>query len=231
MLIAVVLGLALAMWAPRAARGRRRRRALAVSRVGRGRAASGLATARVGVAVASAAAAVVGLGGVLGVVVGAVSAVGILAAGRASEPVAVAEDVAIVLDLIAGCLTSGLSMPDALDAAAEAGDPVTRTACLTTAVQLRLGAGAVEAWAPWAADPWLAPAARVTTRTTDSGAAVAGDLTRAAARIRNQRRATRQERVQRAGVWVVLPLGLCFLPAFVLVAVVPLVIGLFAAMH
>jgi pilus assembly protein TadC len=40
-----------------------------------------------------------------------------------------------------------------------------------------------------------------------------------------------QERVARASVWVVLPLGLCFLPAFVLVGVVPIVMGLLHTLH
>jgi tight adherence protein B len=37
--------------------------------------------------------------------------------------------------------------------------------------------------------------------------------------------------VRRASVWLVVPLGLCFLPAFVLLAVVPLVIGLVPALR
>jgi hypothetical protein len=32
--------------------------------------------------------------------------------------------------------------------------------------------------------------------------------------------------VRRAGVWVLAPLGLCFLPAFVCLGVVPLVLGI-----
>ena len=49
----------------------------------------------------------------------------------------------------------------------------------------------------------------------------AGDLRQA----RHDRAANR---VRRAGVWVVLPLGCCFLPAFLLVTVVPLVVALVA---
>jgi len=211
---------------------RRRHRLAAAHRIAAVPTRSAVANRRALLALASAAAAIIGLGGLLGIVVGAVSAVGLVVTGRAQPaPTAVAEDVAIVLDLIAGCLSSGLSMPDAVEAAADAGDPVTREACLTTARQLRRGADPYDAWAGWVADPSLAPAARVTMRTTATGAAVADDLSRTAARIRSQRRAARQERVQRAGVWVVVPLGLCFLPAFVLVAVVPLVLGLFAAMR
>jgi len=37
--------------------------------------------------------------------------------------------------------------------------------------------------------------------------------------------------VQQVGVWIVVPLGLCFLPAFLAVAVVPLVLGLAPSLH
>jgi pilus assembly protein TadC len=52
-----------------------------------------------------------------------------------------------------------------------------------------------------------------------------------ASRLRSRRRAAAEHRVRQAAVWLVVPLGLCFLPAFVLVAVVPIVIGLFPSLH
>ena len=42
--------------------------------------------------------------------------------------------------------------------------------------------------------------------------------------IRDRARIERD--VRRAGVWVLAPLGLCFLPAFVCLGVVPLVLGI-----
>jgi hypothetical protein len=49
--------------------------------------------------------------------------------------------------------------------------------------------------------------------------------------LRAQRRAAAQHRVRQASVWLVVPLGLCFLPAFILVAVVPLVVGLLPSLR
>jgi len=144
---------------------------------------------------------------------------------------AVAEDVAVVTELLAGCLAAGLLMTEALDAAAVAGDDATAAACHATAAALRRGEPADEAWWRWRADPWLAPIGRTAQRSTQTGAAAADELHRAAARLRAKRRARLQEKVQRASVWVVVPLGLCFLPAFVLVAVVPLVAGLFGSLR
>jgi hypothetical protein len=65
-------------------------------------------------------------------------------------------------------------------------------------------------------------------RAAESGAAGAREIHRVSARLRSQRRAELSNRAQRAATWVVLPLGLCFLPAFVLVGVVPLALGLAA---
>lgn len=175
---------------------------------------------------------VVGIGGIFGWLVGLGAAAGMLLTGGAPPPpVAVPEDVPVVVELLAGCLAAGLALPEALTAASIAGDPVTRDACLAAAAALRRGAPAAEAWQAWYADPWLEPVARTTARTTQSGAAVAEDLRRVAARLRARRHSRVQQRVQQASVLAVIPLGLLFLPAFVLVAVVPMVIGLFGKVH
>jgi len=187
---------------------------------------------RLGLAVLSGIAGLVGFGVPLGIGIGGVAAVGIVMTGKARAPdVAIAEDVAVVTELLAGCLAAGLAMADALDAAAIAGDSVSATACHATAAALRRGDPPGDAWRDWHRDPWLAPIARAAQRSSQTGAAVADELHRAAARLRTRRRARLQQRVQRAAVWVVVPLGLCFLPAFVLVAVVPLVAGLFGSLH
>jgi Flp pilus assembly protein TadB len=172
-------------------------------------------------------AAVVTIGGPVGLGAGLIGA-GVVAVARPGRPVSQVnpDDVPVVADLVAGCLAAGASLADALDAAAIAGAEVMRDSCREVAGALRSGVPPDEAWRAWLADPWLAPIARTAVRTTQSGAAAAADLRRTSARLRTRRRAAAQHRVRQASVWLVVPLGLCFLPAFVLVAVVPLVIGL-----
>lgn len=184
-------------------------------------------------AVATVVAGWIGIGGVIGVIVGSAAAVGIVLTARAGAPrtTAAPDVVPVVVELLAGCLDAGLTMPDSLDTASVAGDPVTTHACLAAAAALRRGAPADEAWQSWTVDPWLEPVARATRRTTQSGASVAEELRRIAARLRSRRQARLQQRVQQASIWVVLPLGLFFLPAFVLLAVVPIVIGLFGGLR
>jgi Flp pilus assembly protein TadB len=179
------------------------------------------------VAAAALVAGIVVLGPALGAVVGvALAAVALL---MSPGPPTVDIDgaaVALVADLVAGCLSAGTLLPDAVGAAAEGTDGALGELCRAVATALRAGAPPEQAWAAWLADPRLAPIARTAVRTAHSGAATAEELRRTAARLRAQRKAVLQQRVRQASVWVVVPLGLCFLPAFVLVAVVPLVIGL-----
>ena len=67
---------------------------------------------------------------------------------------------------------------------------------------------------------------RVFRRASETGAATAAELNRIAARLRVTRRTEAQAKAARAGIWIVLPIGLCFLPAFLAVGVVPLAWGL-----
>jgi Flp pilus assembly protein TadB len=173
------------------------------------------------------AAGVLAIGGVLGIGLGLAGAtVIVVVRPPRAAPSIDPDEVPVVVDLVAGCLAAGASLPDALDAASRAAEAVLRAACLAVATALRSGAPPEEAWRSWLADPWLAPVARTAVRTSLTGAAAAADLSRTATRLRARRRAAAQHRVRQASVWLVVPLGLCFLPAFVLVAVVPLVVGL-----
>jgi pilus assembly protein TadC len=63
-------------------------------------------------------------------------------------------------------------------------------------------------------------------RAGESGASVVPALVSLASDTRSSARALVEAEVRRAGVWVLAPLGLCFLPAFVCLGVVPLVLGI-----
>lgn len=170
--------------------------------------------------------------GVVGVGIGiALAGLIALAPARRAPPVVPPDEVAIVIDLVAGCLESGATLPDALDAASMTSTGALRDRCVATARSLRAGATGTEAWHGWLADPSLAGFARTAARTSQTGAAAAEDFRRTASRLRARHRARAQQRVRQASVWLVVPLGLCFLPAFVLVAVVPIVLGLFPALR
>jgi pilus assembly protein TadC len=129
------------------------------------------------------------------------------------------------LDLLAACLCAGATMERALDAVAAA-FPGAVAQMLNGVTRLAmLGAPPETAWAVMSADPRWAPVARAVVRAHHSGASLADVLVEVAADRRRALRADAEAAAARAAVRAVLPLGLCFLPAFVLVGVVPVVAG------
>ena len=86
------------------------------------------------------------------------------------------------------------------------------------------------AWADALADSVLAPAARAVVRAYESGAPVADALCHVAMDLRRNVRSAAETEARKAGVRAVIPLGVCFLPAFVLVGVVPVVAGFVKAL-
>ncbi|WP_158887581.1 type II secretion system F family protein [Amycolatopsis anabasis] len=130
-------------------------------------------------------------------------------------------------DLLAACLRAGLPVPVAIRAVADgAGEPAASAALRSTAELLALGAGEREAWAPARDCPATAELARAAQRTTRSGTALAGVAAELAACVRDSMRDEAEARAQRAGVLIAGPLGLCFLPAFLCLGVLPVVLGL-----
>ena len=146
------------------------------------------------------------------------------------DPVQVSagEELATAADLMAAALRAGSPVSAAVLATGEVlAGPLTRQ-LLQIGHQLRLGAGAEQAWQPLIeVDPHgagrqVAEAAR---RSAQSGATLARALTRCADDLRARARDRAQARLQRGAVWLVLPLGLCFLPAFLLAGLVPVVLA------
>ncbi|MPZ64576.1 MAG: type II secretion system protein [Pseudonocardiaceae bacterium] len=129
-------------------------------------------------------------------------------------------------DLLAACLRAGLPVPPAVRAVAVGLPDPAGTALRRAAELLALGAAAEQAWEPALACPDTARMARVARRSGRSGTALATALAALAAEARAGARERSEARAQRAGVLITGPLGLCFLPAFLLIGVVPVVIGL-----
>jgi len=77
-----------------------------------------------------------------------------------------------------------------------------------------------------AAHPFATEGDLVLVRAGESGSTVTAALRALAAESRTSTWARTEGAVRRAGVWVLAPLGLCFLPAFVCLGVVPLVLGI-----
>ena len=90
---------------------------------------------------------------------------------------------------------------------------------------LRLGASAEEAWSYLGEVEGGKRVIQAAVRSQHSGAAFAGSLYRVADDLRADRLIAADAAARRAGVLIVLPLGLCFLPAFVLAGLVPVIVA------
>jgi pilus assembly protein TadC len=93
---------------------------------------------------------------------------------------------------------------------------------------LALGADPAVAWSapPGSADPQIDALLRLARRSSVSGAALADAVAGLAAQCRQDAVHTAAATAERAGVLIAGPLGLCFLPAFVCLGIVPVIAGL-----
>ncbi|OZM73403.1 type II secretion system protein [Amycolatopsis antarctica] len=129
-------------------------------------------------------------------------------------------------DLLAACLHSGMPVPLAVRAVADGARDPAVASLRATADLLALGADPAEAWAPARDSPVTAELARAACRTARSGTALAEVATALAVRVRSTTDDAAEAAAQRAGVLITGPLGLCFLPAFLCLGVIPVVLGL-----
>ena len=129
-------------------------------------------------------------------------------------------------DLLAACLRAGMPVVGAMRAIVGHLPPETAAALERVADLLALGADPVEAWRPAMERPETVALARGARRTTRSGAALAGVAAALAGAVREETYEAAEARAQRAAVLIAGPLGLCFLPAFLCLGIVPVVLGL-----
>jgi len=175
------------------------------------------------------------VGGVAGVVVGLLLGGGLLWWRRRQAKTVVAElvdaaraarQLPLAADLLAACIAAGAGPVVAAQAVGEAlGGPV-GDALARGAAEVRLGGEPAEAWGRLAALPGAGSLARLLERAGESGLPAAGPVARIAGDARAEGARAATARARRAAVMVTVPVGLCFLPAFIAVGVLPVVIGL-----
>lgn len=94
------------------------------------------------------------------------------------------------------------------------------------AAQLEIGADPARVWGDVAEDPALGPLGSTLLRAQRSGASVVAATDRLAEDLAAAARAEVEDRARAVGVRAAVPLGVCLLPAFLLLGIVPLVAGL-----
>lgn len=130
------------------------------------------------------------------------------------------------LDLLAACLAAGLPLRAAVRQVSRLGLDAAADGLLRVQSQVDIGIADAQAWNSLSTDSDWGPVARDLALSADSGSALVEVLRRHAEDARARRRATLLKQARTVGVRSTLPLTVCFLPAFLLTGVVPVVAGL-----
>ena len=177
------------------------------------------------------------LGPLLGVVVGAAVApmayriVGRLesaAARRRAGELAVALPAS--LDLMVSALEAGRPPVDAFALVAEATPPPLGPELAIIASRLSISADPATVWRSLSVDPVMGALGRAFGRAQASGMPVAEVVSGVALELRREHAAQRRHRSRRVAVQTAAPLGACFLPAFFLIGIVPVLVASFASL-
>lgn len=151
--------------------------------------------------------------------------------GKPTETSPVRDNVhraAATLDLVAACLRAGMP-PSAAALTVSRYDTSSLGAALRrSADMLSLGATPEVAWSSRDDTPVVQALAKAVRRASHTGTNLADAVTSLAAELRAGEDDRAQAAAERAGVLIAAPLGLCFLPAFVCLGLVPVIAGLAA---
>lgn len=177
------------------------------------------------------------IGGVAGAVVALACGVTVwVVLGRTEDPNVVRRREALVgdlptaVDLLGSCLDAGSAPESALVSVSKALGGAAGDELLAIHHRLEVGVDPAQVWRSVAAHPQLAPLGRAVGRAHETGAPVGIAVHRLAQELRDRARADVETRARSIEVKAAAPLGLCLLPAFVVLGVVPMVVGVFSAM-
>jgi len=132
--------------------------------------------------------------------------------------------VPVIMELLAAALSVGVSVPRALAATGNAIGGSAGLELARVARRLELGAGWRQAWGPAPANVGIISDAL--RPAWEDGAAATESLRVAGEAARRAQQDAARVAAGRLGVRLVLPLGLCLLPAFVLIGLVPMLLSL-----
>jgi Flp pilus assembly protein TadB len=167
-----------------------------------------------------------------GIVLGAAAFFGVPVALSRLEPVAtrqrrarIAADLPLAVELLAACLRAGRPPQAAVGSVAKSISGPLSELLAELDHRLDLGIDPIDAWSCLHAEPACASFARAVQRALRSGAPLAKTLEHLADDARQARRWSAEEQARAVESRAVVPLGVCFLPAFILLGIVPTVAG------
>jgi Flp pilus assembly protein TadB len=152
-----------------------------------------------------------------------------LAADRIEPPRArqareeVRRDLPHVVQLLGIALGAGASVPSALRLVSTALPGRAGEALQLARARLALGVPPEQVWSDVASEPGLEPLGRALSRADSSGVRIADAVRRLADELAREQRLEVEDRARTVGIRAALPLGLCLLPAFLVVGIVPVI--------
>ncbi|MEV5961759.1 type II secretion system F family protein [Kribbella sp. NPDC051952] len=133
----------------------------------------------------------------------------------------ITRDLPLAVDLLTACLRAGRPPQHALTLVATAVPGPLADLFKNVAHHLALGADPLDAWSHLRSEPACASVARAIDRSIRSGAPLSKTLDHLADDTRQSHHHAADQRARAAESRSALPLGLCFLPAFIFLSIVP----------
>jgi Flp pilus assembly protein TadB len=155
------------------------------------------------------------------VVLGRTEPAGVRRAREAAE-----RDLPGLVHLLAAALQSGCATGEAVRLVCDAYPGPAADLVSSVSSRLALGIDVEAAWRPVLDDAGLAVLGRTMVRAHRSGASVASAVAGLADELGLRSRLRIEERARAVGVKAAVPVGLCLLPSFVLLGIVPLAVSL-----
>ncbi len=143
---------------------------------------------------------------------------------RSGDPLAAAS----TFDVLAACLRSGMAVSTAAAATAQSAPAELARLLNRAADLLALGADPATAWSDrhLTKDDHAVALLRLARRSAASGAALAQGVAELAEQARHDAADSASAAAERASVLIAGPLGVCYLPAFLCLGIIPVVAGL-----
>lgn len=134
------------------------------------------------------------------------------------------------LDVLAACVASGMPLRGATAAVAAAADGPLGERLASVVARTSAGFSDGDAWSALREDEALGPVARDLARAADAGTAIGALLVRHAESARSAAYAAALARAKAVGVRTIIPVSVCYLPAFFLLGVVPVIAGVLTSL-
>ncbi|HUR12934.1 MAG TPA: type II secretion system F family protein [Mycobacteriales bacterium] len=136
-----------------------------------------------------------------------------------------AQQLPLALDLLAACLAGGAGMASSLQSVSQSSGGVVGERLRRVAMALSVGTPPTDAFRELGTAGAGGAAARSLCRASEGGTPVAGAVAAVAEEARRRARLVARKRARRAGTLATGPLTLCFLPAFLVLGIVPCFVG------